>query len=151
MIALAVALHLIFALIWVGGMFFAVYVMRLAAGPLDPPERIALWDRGFKRFFPWVWLSIIALPLTGYYLIFEVYGGMANLPIPYHIMHMLGLVMILLFLHLWFAPYARFKKALDAEDIPSAGIQLNAIRIIVTVNLYIGIINSMIGASGRYW
>ncbi|MEC8622716.1 MAG: hypothetical protein VXY05_06310, partial [Pseudomonadota bacterium] len=75
----------------------------------------------------------------------------ANLPIPYHIMQLLGIVMILLFLHLWFAPYARFKKAVETEDIPTAGLQLNTIRIIVTINLYIGIVNSMIGSSGRYW
>ncbi len=149
--SIAAALHLIFAVIWVGGMFFAVYVLRLAASSLEAPLRISLWDRGFKKFFPWVWASVIILPATGYYLIFNVYGGFSSLPIPYHLMHLLGILMILIFLHLWFAPYARFKKAVSAEDFPEAGKHLNTIRIFVTSNLYIGIANSMIGASGKYW
>ena len=60
--ATAVTLHLLAAVIWVGGMFFAIYVMRLAAGPMEPPERVALWGRGFKKFFPWVWIASLPTP-----------------------------------------------------------------------------------------
>jgi len=149
--AISIALHLIFSVIWVGGMFFAVYVMRLAAGPMEAHDRIALWDRGFRKFFPWVWASVVVLPATGYFMIFQAYGGIGDLPLPYHIMHALGWLMILIFLHLWFAPYARFKRAVAEGDTPDAGKNLNTIRQIVTVNLYFGMINSLIGASGHYW
>ncbi|NKB21017.1 MAG: hypothetical protein GKS01_11000 [Alphaproteobacteria bacterium] len=64
--AAAETLHLLAAVIWVGGMFFAVYVLRLAAGPMEPPERVALWGRAFAKFFPWVWMAIIIMPVTGY-------------------------------------------------------------------------------------
>ena len=149
--AIAVSIHLLAAVIWIGGMFFAVYVLRLAAGPMEPGDRVPLWQRSFAKFFPWVWMSIILLPLTGYMLIFGAYGGMSSLPVPYHIMHGLGWIMILIFLHLWFAPYAKFKRALAGGDIPEAGKQLNTIRLLVTTNLYIGLLNALIGASGRYW
>ena len=50
----AVSLHILAAIVWIGGMFFAVLVLRPAAGPLEPPDRLALWRRVFARFFPWV-------------------------------------------------------------------------------------------------
>ena len=66
-------------------------------------------------------------------------------------MHGLGLIMIAVYLHLWFAPYRRFRAALAAEDIPTAGANLNQIRILVTVNLVIGLVNAVVGSTGRYW
>lgn len=151
MITIALALHLLTALIWVGGMFFAIMVLRLAAGELEPPVRAPLWGRVFQKFFPWVWMAVIILPLTGYWMIFAVWGGFANLPIHAHVMHGLGLIMIAVYLHLWFAPYKRFRAALAAEDIPTAGANLNQIRILVTVNLVIGLVNAVVGSTGQYW
>ena len=151
MITIALALHLLTALIWVGGMFFAIMVLRLAVGELEPPVRAPLWGRVFQKFFPWVWMAVIILPLTGYWMIFAVWGGFANPPIHAHIMHGLGLIMIAVYLHLWFAPYRRFRAALAAEDIPTAGANLNQIRILVTVNLVIGLVNAVVGSTGRYW
>ena len=149
--AIAITLHLLASVIWVGGMFFAVYVLRLAAGPMEPSDRVSLWQRAFANFFPWVWIAVILLPVTGYWLVFDLHGHLANLPLPYHIMHGLGWIMILIFLHLWFAPYARFKRALAGGNIPEAGKQLNTIRLMVTGNLYLGLINVLIGTSGRFW
>lgn len=150
-LGIAVTLHLLATLVWVGGMFFAVYMLRPSAGPLSPAERLPLWERVFARFFPWVWAAVVLLPATGYWMIFELHGGFAELPVPYHIMHVLGWAMVLIFLHLWFAPYARFKKALTANDLPEAGKQLNTIRLLVTTNLYLGLINAVIGPLGRFW
>lgn len=147
----ALGLHLLAALVWVGGMFFAIMVLRLAAGELDPPVRAPLWGRVFAKFFPWVWMAVILLPLTGYLMIFGVWGGFAKLPMHIHLMHGLGLIMIAIYLHLWFAPYKRFRAALAASDIPTAGANLNQIRILVTVNLVIGLVTSVIGSTGRYW
>ena len=149
--AIAVTLHLLSAVIWVGGMFFAVYVLRLAAGPMEPPERVALWGRSFAKFFPWVWVAVILLLTTGYHMVFAGYSGFKNLPLPYHIMHGLGWIMIALYLHLWFSPYARFKKALKENNVPVAGQNLNKIRVVVTTNLWLGLITICLGALGRYF
>ncbi|HCH57240.1 MAG TPA: hypothetical protein DEV64_09140, partial [Rhodospirillaceae bacterium] len=62
MTTIALALHLLAALVWVGGMFFAIMVLRLAAGELEPPVRVPLWGRVFSKFFPWVWMAVIVLP-----------------------------------------------------------------------------------------
>ena len=151
MTTIALALHLLAALVWVGGMFFAIMVLRLAAGELEPPIRVPLWGRVFAKFFPWVWMAVIVLPLTGYWMIYTVWGGFAALPVHGHIMNGLGLIMIAVYLHLWFAPYKRFRAALVDGNIPAAGANLNQIRILVTANLVIGLANSVIGSTGRYW
>ena len=151
MIATALALHLLAALVWVGGMFFAIMVLRLAAGELEPPVRAPLWGRVFAKFFPWVWMAVILLPITGYVIIFAVWGGLHNMPMHAHLMHGIGWIMIAIYLHLWFGPYKRFRAALTASDIPTAGANLNKIRILVTVNLVIGLINAVIGSTGRFW
>jgi len=65
--ALAFTLHLLAVVIWVGGMFFAYMALRPVAGTLlEPPVRQALWAGVFKRFFPWVWASIVVLLGTGF-------------------------------------------------------------------------------------
>ena len=151
MISIAIAIHLVSAIIWVGGMFFAIMVLRLAAGELEPPIRAPLWGRTFAKFFPWVWLSVGLLPLSGYWMIFAIWGGFSNMPMHGHLMHGVGWIMIAIYLHLWFAPYKRFKLALEKKEFPVAGANLNQIRILVTTNLIIGLANSVIGASGRYW
>ena len=149
--ATAVSLHILAAIVWIGGMFFAILVLRSAAGPLEPPQRLALWRRVFGRFFPWVWLAVVVLLATGYWMIFEGFEGFAHLPLHIHLMHGIGWLMAVLYLHLWFAPYKRFKAALDAGEAPVAAASLNQIRWIVTANLVLGLINAAVGASGRYW
>ncbi len=146
-----IALHVLAAIVWVGGMAFALMVLRPAAGPLEPPQRLALWQRVFERFFVWVWAAVILLPATGLWLIFFQHGGFAGLPLHLHLMHGIGWIMVLLFLHLWFVPYRRFKKALAANEVPAAAQALDQIRKIVATNLTIGLINAVIGSSGSYW
>ncbi len=147
----AVLLHILAAIVWIGGMFFAVVVLRPAAGPLEPPERLALWRRVFARFFAWVWLAIVVLLASGYWMIFAGFEGFAHLPLHVNLMHGIGWLMALIYVHLWFVPYKRFKAALDAGELPVAAANLNQIRWIVTTNLALGLINAVIGASGQYW
>jgi uncharacterized membrane protein len=66
-------------------------------------------------------------------------------------MHLLGWIMLLLFLHLYFAPWRRLRRALDADDGQAAAASLNQIRLIVAINLTLGMLTSVIGASGRWW
>jgi uncharacterized membrane protein len=63
----------------------------------------------------------------------------------------IGIVMMLLFFHLYFAPWRRFRAAVARQDWAEGGLQLSQIRTIVTINLVLGIIVVAIGSSGRYW
>jgi len=149
--ALALVLHAVSAAVWVGGMFFAYQVLRpVAAAQLDPPQRLRLWSGVFARFFPWVWLFVIALPLSGYWLVWRVFGGLAGVAWHVHAMQGLGWLMILLYLHLYFAPFRRLKDAVVTENWPEAGKQLNQIRTIVGINLSLGLIVIAIAVAGRY-
>ena len=149
--ALLVALHVLAAVVWVGGMFFAYVVLRPAAGPLEPADRLPLWHRVFSRFFPWVWASIVLLLISGYGMLFRAFGGFAGAPQHVNVMQGIGIVMMLLFLHLYFAPWRRFGHAVEGKAFPEAAKELGQIRRIVAINLALGLMTIAIGASGRFW
>jgi uncharacterized membrane protein len=151
MTALALALHILGAVVWVGGMFAAYMCLRPAAGPLEPPLRLRLWRSFFAKFLPWVWVAVVLLLASGYWMVFVTFGGMRGLAMHIHIMQGLGLVMVALFFWLFHGPWLKFKRAVDASDWPTAAANLNRIRQIIAVNLPLGLIVAIVGASGRYW
>jgi uncharacterized membrane protein len=151
MLPALLALHLLSALFWVGGMAFAYWVLRPAAGPLDPPVRLALWRRVFEKFLPWVGVAIVVLLGSGYAMLGMYFGGFAGAPLYINVMQGLGILMALLYLHLFFAPWKRFRRALDQGALPDADKSLNQIRQIVAINLALGIIVVIVGGTGRYW
>jgi uncharacterized membrane protein len=143
--------HVLAAVIWVGGMFFAYVVLRRATAALDLHLRLELWGQVFRQFFPWVWASVVALLLSGYGMVFLGLGGFRGAGVHVHVMQAIGLLMMVLFLHLYFAPWARLRRALAAGDDKMAARQLGQIRWMVATNLVLGLLTSAIGASGRYW
>jgi uncharacterized membrane protein len=148
---LAISLHLLSAVLWVGGMFFAHQVLRpVAVQQFEPPQRLPLWSQVFTRFFPWVWLSVLVLLASGYWMVFKLFGGMSAVGLHVHIMHGLGWLMVLLYMHLYFAPFRRLKEAVITEQWPEAAKQLNQIRTIVGINLSLGLIVIAVAAGGRY-
>jgi uncharacterized membrane protein len=150
MTALALALHILGAVVWVGGMFAAYVCLRPAAGPLEPPVRLKLWRAFFAKFLPWVWVAILFLLASGYWMVFVTFGGMRGIGMHIHLMQGIGWIMVLLYLWLFHGPWLKFKRAVDAADWPAAGANLNRIRQIIAVNLPLGLIVVIIGASGRY-
>ncbi len=147
--SLAITLHLLAAVIWVGGMFLAYVCLRpVAATLLEPPLRLSLWSQLFSRFFPWVWGAVVVLALTGHWMI-GLYGGMAAVGLHVHLMLASGYLMIALYLHLYFAPFQRLKKAVAATDWPAAAVQLNQIRRIVGINLLLGLVTVANAGGGR--
>lgn len=151
MLATAYTLHVLAAIIWVGGMFFAHMVLRPAALDLEPAQRLPLWLRAFGRFFPWVWASVVVLPTTGSFILHDKFGGEAGAPIPVHIMLAVGWIMIVLFLILFFGPYRGMKRAMAAGDLPAAARRQGQVRLIVTINLVLGLAISALVVAGRWW
>jgi uncharacterized membrane protein len=149
--AILIALHVLAAVVWVGGMFFAYMVLRRSAGPLEPERRLALWHRVFGGFFPWVWTSIGVLLASGYGMMFLYLGGFAGAGLYIHVMQGIGIVMMLLFLHLFFVPWRRFGRAMATGHFAEAVKQLDQLRRIVATNLVLGLITIVVGASGRFW
>jgi uncharacterized membrane protein len=147
----ALIAHIWAAVVWVGGMFFAYLMLRPAASPLEAGERQRLWARVFTRFFNWVIAAIVLLLASGYGMVFGVFGGFAGIGLHVHIMQGTGILMMLLFLHLYFVPWRRFRAAVARQDWAEGGRQLEQIRLIVLANLVLGLITVAVGASGRYW
>lgn len=149
--ALAITLHILCAVVWVGGMFFAYVALRpVAASVLDPPLRMPLWSQTFARFFPWVWAAIVILPVTGYWLIVNVFEGFGNAGGHVHAMQLTGWIMILIFLHVYFAPFRRLRRAVGASDWSGAGKQLGQIRRLIGINLILGLVTVIVATGGRY-
>ncbi len=151
MLVFLLALHLLAAIFWVGGMAFAYWMLRPAAGPLDPPMRLPLWRRVFARFLPWVGVAIVVLLGSGYAMLAKYFGGFAAAPTYVNVMQGLGWLMVLLYLHLIFAPWKRLRAALDQNALLDASKALNQIRMLVAINLALGIIVVIVGGTGRYW
>src|SRR5215470_5205929 len=101
MAALAFALHILGAVVWVGGMF-AIYVcLRPALVTLEPPQRLRLMRVTFQKFFPWVWTAVLLLLASGYSMVFIVFGGFAGAGLHVHLMQGIGWLMIALFVWLF--------------------------------------------------
>lgn len=149
--ALALALHLISAVIWVGGMFFAHQMLRpVAASQLEPPQRLMLWVGVFKRFFPAVFVTIATLLASGYWMVLSFFGGFDAVGMYVHLMIWIGYLMMLIFLHVFFAPFRRLKQAVAAEDWPAGSKSLAQIRILVGINTIIGVLVIAIASGGRF-
>lgn len=145
-------LHVLSVVIWVGGMFFAYMCLRpIAAGQLEPPVRLQLWAGVFSKFFPFVWIAVILLPLTGYMMISNLYNGMGNAPLYVHLMNGIGSLMIFIYLHVFFAPYLRLKRAVATQDWPTGGKALAQIRVLVGINTALGLLTALIASGGRYF
>jgi len=149
--AFNIALHILSAVVWVGGMFFAHQALRPAAVQvLEPPLRLELWVQVFRRFFVWVWLSVSLLLITGYWMLFSWFGGFAGAPIYVHLMQGGGLVMVCVYLFVFFVPYRGLKQSVIVQDYPKAAANLNVIRRLVGFNTLLGILVISTAAGGRY-
>ena len=108
-------------------------VVRLLVGP-DEAVTVAVDDTLFRRRGPkvfaaswfhdgsaqgdkkvgygnnWVIAAIVLLLASGYAMIFFVYAGFGGVGLHVHIMQAIGIVMMLAFFHLYFAPWRRFPR-----------------------------------------
>lgn len=145
MMLVAKLVHILGFTVWVGGMFFAYMALRPVAGAvLETPSRLQLWQGVFAKFFFWVWLAVALMLASGFQMM-----AMIGKPQAYVIvMFALGVVMMLIFAHVFFAPYARLKRAVAAQDWQSGGTALGKIRLLIGTNLVLGLLTICVGALG---
>lgn len=135
---LVLAVHILCAVLWVGGMFFALAVLRPSLGALEPAQRLVLHGQVFRRFFRVVWHAMPLLLASGYAMLFGLYGGFAHTRWTVHTMHLLGLIMAGVFVVIVTGPYARFRAG-DAGAVES-------IRKLILLNLVLGLITIVLAA-----
>ena len=135
------AVHVLCAVIWVGGMFFAYVVLRPSLSILEPIQRIALHTQVFRRFFLVVWHAMPLILISGFAVLFGFYGGLAFVGWNVHLMMLLGLIMSAVFLLIVFGPYARFRRTTDRT---TAAASVDRIRKLIAVNLVLGIVTVVV-------
>ena len=147
MLFIGLTTHVLGAVVWIGGMFFAYVVLRPSSGPLEQNVRLALWSRVLSRFFLWVWISVAALLISGVGLVALGGGGSPMIGSFVPIMMVLGLVMVAIYARVYFAPWRGLRRAVSAADWPAADQCLQKIRRLVGVNLILGLITVAVGVS----
>ena len=139
--SLAYTLHVLAALVWVGGMFFAWMILRPAAmAALDGPPRLKLWMNVFQRFFVWVWVAVLILPISGVGLLQLRFNGFETAPRYVQVMMGLYVVMTALFIRIQSLQLPELRNAVVAEDWPAGAAALGKIRRLVGCNLIIGLV-----------
>jgi uncharacterized membrane protein len=148
---IALLLHTLAAVVWVGGMFFAHMALRPAAASLlEPPQRLTLWVGVFSRFFPWVLVAIATLLVTGFWMVYSFYGSFAAVGLYVNLMLWLGILMMFIFMHVFFASFKGLKLAVAAEDWAAGAKKLAQIRLLITINLALGLGVIAVASGGRY-
>jgi uncharacterized membrane protein len=145
---LSLLLHVLSVVVWVGGMFFAYMALRpVAASVLEPPQRLTLWSGVFGKFFPWVWASVVLILLSGLDMMMRL-GGTAA---PHYVLTMLvlGVAMMLIYAHVFFAAYKKLKGAVGQQDWKTGGAALAQIRRLIGINLIIGLVTIAVVFIGR--
>ena len=140
------AIHFLAAVVWIGGMFYTLVVLRPALNVLDATPRLQLHMLTLKKFFFVVWHAMPLVLLTGLAMIFSAWGGFATLPLSINIMQGLAWIMALIFVYTFFGPWQRLRRAIRP------GPELIArIRLMVTINFVLGAGAIVAGSLGHVW
>jgi uncharacterized membrane protein len=145
---IAIALHVLAVVVWVGGMGFTLFMLRPGLAPLPPPERLGVLARVLARFLPAVGIAIGVIAVTGGWLMVRL-GGFGTVPWSVHAMVSLGLIMILLYAWILTRLNPRFQAAVRGGDWPAAGAIAENIRVLIVINFVLGVIVIVAGILGR--
>ena len=144
--AILKSIHLLSIVVWVGGMFFALYCLRPAAAALEPPVRVALMRAAMGRFLAIVTVVVGLVLVSGVWMIatasrVSVNAGIGfNMPVDWHVMVTLGVLMMATFVYIRFAVFKQLERAADAKEWPAAAAALDRIRALVLLNLVLAVI-----------
>jgi uncharacterized membrane protein len=84
---------------------------------------------------------------TGLHLLVAI-GGMAA-PHYARTMLLLGIIMMLIFAHVSFAPTRKLQRSVAAQDWPAGGAALAQIRKLIGINLILGLVTIAVVFVGR--
>ena len=144
--AALLAIHVLSAVIWVGGGFYTVVVLRPALNLLDAAPRLQVQMQTLKKLFFYIWHAMPLMILTGWAMVFLFWGGFGALPWSINAMQGLGILMALIFIYTFFDPWQRLRRAVRP------GPELfTRVRNLVTLNVVLGTLTIVAGALGHSW
>ena len=135
--------HLAAAIVWLGGMACLLFAVRPALlAQLEPQPRARLMVQIWQRFFNIVGVCVLVLLGSGAHLYTSGYRAAktvgASLPVGWSVMAGAGLLMALLFGHIYFAGFKKFKRAVAAGEFPLAAKAATQIHTFVVANFVLG-------------
>jgi len=138
-------LHLIAGIVWMGGMTFMLFALRPAAvATLEAQNRAVLMGQVWKRFYVWVLVAIVVLFATGTHLYTQAFRatrlatGEGAVPLGWNLMLVLGITMMLIFGHIFFAGYKKYMRATAAGEWAVAAKAAGLIHNMTLVNFTLG-------------
>lgn len=144
------ALHVLGAVLWVGGLATMLLVVRPALMGLEPPQRVAVHRVAMQKFFLLVWHAMPIVLLSGYGLVLFWFGGFGATGWHVRMMHGTGLLMTAIFLYVVLVPWKVFRQAVNRGGVPTAVAALGRIRQLVLLNLVLGVLTVAVAAWGRF-
>jgi len=140
-------IHLLAAMIWVGGSIFIKIVLEPYAKVMDPPEAAKLNSTIGKKFSMVAWISILLLLITGYIKTPEgmYFETSSEAGIALAIKHVLVLIVVVVGLLIGLVAVPRMRKAAPAKgaapsgDFIKAQQQIRRLSVVTTI-LGVGII-----------
>lgn len=148
--SIIVFLHVISAVIWVGGMIAIRFAVHYSMQNIEEPKiRLGRTLENLKRFFSMVIPSIITLLITAIILILaldfkdtELYKFVIAKEIIWFIMTLIFVVI--------YIKRDKAQKAFDGGDFLSAKNQLNPLaKYLIPINIFLGIIAVILGITLR--
>jgi uncharacterized membrane protein len=104
-VTLVFPLHVLAAIVFVGGVFPAVIVSHPLARGLNTEPASVLWQQALSRVFPWAWGSLLLIVATGIVMVSLKFGGFSGMP-PIHRANMaIRIPAMLLFGYAFFGPW----------------------------------------------
>lgn len=138
-------LHLAAAIIWMGGMTCLLFALRPATlAVMEAKPRALLMAEVWQRFFNIVLACVVVLFASGTNLYTTGFRaakaatGAGSVALGWNLMLVLGLVMFLIFGHIYFAGLKKFKRAVQAGEFPLAALVAARIHTMVVANFVLG-------------
>lgn len=145
---IALWLHLLATVVWVGGMFFAHVVLRPALQSLPPPQRLPLLVTALVTFLRWAGGAVVTILASGFLMLFGS-GGFASWGAHVHLMTAIGLVMTVVYGFIVSVPFPRARSAVAGEQWEAAAAALAQVRRLVGVNLVLGLVTITVAVLGH--
>ncbi|QNT78872.1 CopD family protein [Entomobacter blattae] len=141
--SLILFLHILCMTLWIGGGFYAIYVLRPSLTLLEKTQQASVHLQTLKRFFFLLWHVIPLTLLSGWAMIIHI-GGFKNLYWPINAMQGLGLLMGIIFAIMFFGPYKKTRRAIRPQPADFA-----KIRKLTILNILLGFLTILMAVCSR--
>ena len=142
-------IHLLAAAFWVGGMATLHFAVRPAAvATLEPPLRLRTMAAALRRFFVGVDGAVTLLFVTGVAMILLA-GGFRSVHWRIEAMMGIAIVMAGIYVYIRASVFRALRRAVEESAWPVAAGRLHTVRLLVTVNLALGVAVFAVAIIGR--